>query len=70
MSKNGENKIIITGETENEITENKYMIDTEVLLDEKPIRNVSSRVENGLLYVTIEYAELEKLDNVKDIEIE
>ncbi|MFR3182160.1 MAG: Hsp20/alpha crystallin family protein [Clostridia bacterium] len=70
MSKNGENKIIITGETENDITESKYMIDTEVVLDEKAIRNVSSRVENGLLYVTVEYAELEMLDNVKSIEIE
>lgn len=54
--KDGLNKLIISGETINEDTDSKYSIHSEFTLDkDKKIKDISSKLENGLLYITIEY---------------
>lgn len=66
-----ENKLIISGETKDEETGSKYSVHSEFALDkDKKIKDISSKMNNGLLYVTIEYDEKPKLDDGKVIEIQ
>lgn len=66
-----DNKLIISGETKDEETGSKYSVHSEFALDkDKKIKDISSKMNNGLLYVTIEYDEQPKLNDGKIIEIQ
>lgn len=68
---NGKSKLIISGETKNEDETDKYSVHSEFLLDnKKKISDISSKLKNGLLYVTIKYEEPENLTSSKIITIE
>lgn len=65
------NKLIISGETKDEETGSKYSVHSEFALDkDKKIKDISSKMNNGLLYITIEYDGQPKLDDGKVIEIQ
>lgn len=66
---NGKAKLVISGETTNE-KESKYSVHSEFMLDNtKKIKNINSKLENGLLYITIEYEEPDTAESVEVIEI-
>ena len=59
---NGKSKLIISGDTKNEKTNSNYSVHSEFMLDSnKKIKDITSKLENGLLYITIEY---EKTENI------
>lgn len=67
----GKRKLIISGETNNEKTNNKYSVHSEFALDNnKKIKDITSKLENGLLYITISYEEPKEIGEVKVIEIQ
>lgn len=72
VEKNGESKLVISGETKNEKTNSNYSVYSEFVLDsDKKIKDISSKLENGLLYITIEYEKPKKAEgSVKFIEIQ
>lgn len=64
-------KLVISGETTNEKTNNTYSVHSEFRLDNnKKIKDIKSKLENGLLYITIEYEENEKNNDITPIEIQ
>lgn len=60
IEENGISKLVIEGETEPSIDspKSKYSVHSEFILDNnKKIEDISSKLENGLLYITIKYEE-------------
>ena len=60
IEENGMSKLVIEGETEPSIDspKSKYSVHSEFILDNnKKIEDISSKLENGLLYITIKYEE-------------
>lgn len=72
IEENGISKLIIEGETEPTLDspKSKYSVHSEFILDNnKKIEDISSKLENGLLYITIKYEE-PKEGKVKTIDIQ
>ena len=62
--------LYITGKTKDDITGQEYSINSRFTLKKSGIKDISSEVKNGLLYITIEYEEPEKIEpKVKEIEV-
>ena len=60
IEENGISKLVIEGETEPSLDspKSKYSVHSEFILDNnKKIEDISSKLENGLLYITIKYEE-------------
>ena len=60
IEENGMSKLVIEGETEPSLDspKSKYSVHSEFILDNnKKIEDISSKLENGLLYITIKYEE-------------
>ncbi len=67
---NGKSKLVISGDSKNEKTNSNYSVHSEFMLDSnKKIKDITSKLENGLLYITIEYEKTENIGSVKMIEI-
>ena len=65
-------KSVIEGETEPSLDspKSKYSVHSEFILDNnKKIEDISSKLENGLLYITINYEE-PKEGSIKTIDIQ
>lgn len=72
MEENGMSKLVIEGETEPSLDspKSKYSVHSEFILDNnKKIEDISSKLENGLLYITINYEE-PKEGSIKTIDIQ
>ena len=72
IEENGISKLVIEGETEPSIDspKSKYSVHSEFILDNnKKIEDISSKLENGLLYITINYEE-PKEGSIKTIDIQ
>ena len=72
IEENGMSKLVIEGETEPSIDspKSKYSVHSEFILDNnKKIEDISSKLENGLLYITIKYEE-PKEGSIKTIDIQ
>lgn len=72
IEENGISKLVIEGETEPALgsPKSKYSIHSEFILDNnKKIEDISSKLENGLLYITIKYEE-PKEGSIKTIDIQ
>ena len=72
IEENGMSKLVIEGETEPSIDspKSKYSVHSEFILDNnKKIEDISSKLENGLLYITINYEE-PKEGSIKTIDIQ
>lgn len=72
IEENGMSKLVIEGETEPSLDspKSKYSIHSEFILDNnKKIEDISSKLENGLLYITIKYEE-PKEGSIKTIDIQ
>lgn len=72
IEENGMSKLVIEGETEPSLDspKSKYSVHSEFILDNnKKIEDISSKLENGLLYITINYEE-PKEGSVKTIDIQ
>lgn len=72
IEENGMSKLVIEGETEpsTDSPKSKYSIHSEFILDNnKKIEDISSKLENGLLYITIKYEE-PKEGSIKTIDIQ
>lgn len=72
IEENGMSKLVIEGETEPSLDspKSKYSIHSEFILDNnKKIEDISSKLENGLLYITIKYEE-PKEESIKTIDIQ
>lgn len=72
IEENGISKLIIEGETEPTLDspKSKYSVHSEFILDNnKKIEDINSKLENGLLYITIKYEE-PKEGSVKTIDIQ
>lgn len=54
--------LYITGKTKDDITEQEYSINSRFTLKKSGIKDVTSEVRNGLLYITIQYEEPEKIE--------
>lgn len=71
---NNQKMLVISGKTYNECTSSYYSVKSKFILDKsKKIKNISSKAENGLLYITIEYEKdipKVKTSSVKTIDIE
>ena len=68
----GISKLVIDGKTEPTLDspKSKYSIHSEFILDNnKKIEDISSKLENGLLYITIKYEE-PKEGSIKTIDIQ
>lgn len=73
IEENGTSKLVISGETEPGLDnpKSKYSIHSEFILDgNKKIKDISSKLENGLLYVVIKYEKPEITESVTTIEIQ
>lgn len=72
IEENGMSKLVIEGETEPSLDspKSKYSVHSEFILDNnKKIEDISSKLENGLLYITINYEE-PKEGSIKTIDIQ
>lgn len=72
IEENGMSKLVIEGETEPSLDspKSKYSVHSEFILDNnKKIEDISSKLENGLLYITINYEE-PKGGSIKTIDIQ
>lgn len=72
IEENGMLKLVIEGETEPSLDspKSKYSVHSEFILDNnKKIEDISSKLENGLLYITINYEE-PKEGSIKTIDIQ
>lgn len=72
IEENGISKLVIEGETEPSLDspKSKYSVHSEFILDNnKKIEDISSKLENGLLYITINYEE-PKEGSIKTIDIQ
>lgn len=72
IEENGMSKLVIEGETEpsTDSPKSKYSVHSEFILDNnKKIEDISSKLENGLLYITIKYEE-PKEGSIKTIDIQ
>ncbi len=72
IEENGMSKLVIEGETEPSLDspKSKYSVHSEFILDNnKKIKDISSKLENGLLYITINYEE-PKEGSIKTIDIQ
>lgn len=72
IEENGMSKLVIEGETEPSLDspKSKYSVHSEFILDNnKKIEDISSKLENGLLYITINYEE-SKEGSIKTIDIQ
>lgn len=72
IEENGISKLVIEGETEpsTDSSKSKYSVHSEFILDNnKKIEDISSKLENGLLYITIKYEE-PKEGSIKTIDIQ
>lgn len=72
IEENGISKLVIEGETEPSIDspKSKYSVHSEFILDNnKKIEDISSKLENGLLYITIKYEEPTE-ESIKTINIQ
>lgn len=72
IEENGMSKLVIEGETEPSLDspKSKYSVHSEFILDNnKKIADISSKLENGLLYITINYEE-PKEGSIKTIDIQ
>lgn len=69
-NENGTSYIVITGETVDEITKQKYTVNSKFAIDEKilDLSKAKSTAKNGLIYITIPTKEV-KPDVEEDIEI-
>lgn len=62
--------LYITGKTKDDITEQEYSINSRFTLKKSGIKDVTSEVKNGLLYITIQYEEPEKIETkIKEITV-
>lgn len=62
--------LYITGKTKDDITGQEYAINSRFTLKKSGIKEITSEVKNGLLYITIQYEEPEKTEpKVKEIEV-
>lgn len=69
----GVSKLIISGETEPGLDKpkSKYSVHSEFILDSnKKIKEITSKLENGLLYVMIKYEKPENTGSITTIEIQ
>lgn len=72
IEENEMSKLVIEGETEPSLDspKSKYSVHSEFILDNnKKIEDISSKLENGLLYITINYEE-PKEGSIKTIDIQ
>nr|DAI44840.1 MAG TPA: hypothetical protein [Caudoviricetes sp.] len=71
INDNNISKLVISGETKNKETESDYSIHSEFVLDKnKKIKDISSKTENGLLYITIEYEKPEVKGDIQTIKVD
>lgn len=62
--------LYITGKTKDDITEQEYSVNSRFTLKKSGIKDVTSEVKNGLLYITIQYEEPEKIETkIKEITV-
>ena len=62
--------LYITGKTKDDITEQEYSINSRFTLKKSGIKDVTSEVRNGLLYIIIQYEEPEKIETkIKEITV-
>lgn len=62
--------LYITGKTKDDITEQEYSINSRFTLKKSGIKDITSEVKNGLLYIRIQYEEPEKIEpKVKEITV-
>lgn len=54
-SENGEKYICINGSTQDEITGQKYEVNSRFSVKAQDIKNIESTMKNGLLYIEISY---------------
>lgn len=70
INDNNLSKLVISGQTKNEETKSDYSIHSEFVLDKnRKIKDISSKTENGLLYITIEYEKLELEGSIQTIKV-
>lgn len=71
VNDNNTSKLVISGETKDTETESDYSIHSEFVLDRnKKIKDILSKTENGLLYITIEYEKPLLKGDIQTIKVE